>query len=95
MNKEKSCLRRIFGAATRIRTGDLILTKDALYLLSYSSGSLSYFDIITNKSLFVNTENEKNKLFSGVFRSMIICLDLDKVWREVRGGPFLRQAARI
>ena len=26
-----------FGAATQIRTGDLILTKDALYLLSYSS----------------------------------------------------------
>ena len=25
------------GAATRIRTGDLILTKDALYLLSYNS----------------------------------------------------------
>ena len=25
------------GAATQIRTGDLILTKDALYLLSYSS----------------------------------------------------------
>ena len=27
----------IFGAAGRIRTADLILTKDALYLLSYSS----------------------------------------------------------
>ncbi len=26
-----------FGAAIQIRTGDLILTKDALYLLSYSS----------------------------------------------------------
>ena len=26
-----------FGAAGRIRTADLILTKDALYLLSYSS----------------------------------------------------------
>ena len=26
-----------FGAASQIRTGDLILTKDALYLLSYSS----------------------------------------------------------
>ena len=25
------------GAVTRIRTGDLILTKDALYLLSYNS----------------------------------------------------------
>ena len=28
---------RAFGAAGQIRTGDLILTKDALYLLSYSS----------------------------------------------------------
>ena len=28
---------RGFGAASQIRTGDLILTKDALYLLSYSS----------------------------------------------------------
>ena len=28
---------RVFGAAGRIRTADLILTKDALYLLSYSS----------------------------------------------------------
>ncbi len=26
-----------FGAAGRIRTADLILTKDALYLMSYSS----------------------------------------------------------
>ena len=26
-----------FGAADQIRTGDLILTKDALYRLSYSS----------------------------------------------------------
>ena len=28
---------RAFGAAGQIRTADLILTKDALYLLSYSS----------------------------------------------------------
>ena len=27
----------LFGAAGQIRTADLILTKDALYLLSYSS----------------------------------------------------------
>ena len=27
----------LFGAASQIRTGDLVLTKDALYLLSYSS----------------------------------------------------------
>ena len=29
----------LFGAATRIRTGDLILTKDVLYQLSHSSVS--------------------------------------------------------
>ena len=29
--------RSFFGAASQIRTGDLILTKDALYRLSYSS----------------------------------------------------------
>ena len=31
---------RKIGAASQIRTGDLILTKDALYRLSYSSRSL-------------------------------------------------------
>ena len=40
-NEEKARNRygfRLFcGAAIQIRTGDLILTKDALYLLSYSS----------------------------------------------------------
>ena len=41
------------GAAIQIRTGDLILTKDALYLLSYSSISDS-FDIITGKRQKVN-----------------------------------------
>ena len=29
--------RCLFGADSQIRTGDLILTKDALYLLSYIS----------------------------------------------------------
>ncbi len=36
-----------YGAASQIRTGDLILTKDALYLLSYSSVSDSFFIILT------------------------------------------------
>ena len=35
--KKPAVLRLRAGAAARIRTGDLILTKDALYLLSYSS----------------------------------------------------------
>ena len=30
-------MQELFGAATQIRTGDLILTKDALYRLSYNS----------------------------------------------------------
>ena len=34
---ERSGISSDDGAATQIRTGDLILTKDALYLLSYSS----------------------------------------------------------
>ena len=33
---ETTCL-RVHGADSRIRTGDLILTKDALYRLSYIS----------------------------------------------------------
>ena len=41
------------GAAIQIRTGDLILTKDALYLLSYSS-IFDSFDIIARKFPCVN-----------------------------------------
>ena len=33
----KAMLSGFFGAATQIRTGDLILTKDVLYQLSHSS----------------------------------------------------------
>ena len=47
------------GAATQIRTGDLILTKDVLYQLSHSSKSQEYFlvtlTIIAKISWFVNT----------------------------------------
>ena len=46
-----------FGAATQIRTGDLILTKDVLYQLSHSSiatGIPMTFVIITNVFAFVN-----------------------------------------
>ena len=48
-------IRRKFGAASQIRTGDLILTKDALYLLSYSS-ILNSFLIIPIQSPFVKPE---------------------------------------
>ena len=51
------------GAATRIRTGDLILTKDVLYQLSHSSIPQEYFlvtqIIISNKNGFVNTFYKK------------------------------------
>ena len=50
------------GAVTRIRTGDLILTKDALYLLSYNSISDS-FDIIASKAQAVNYFFSKIQLF--------------------------------
>ena len=36
-NPRKLRFSRIFGADSQIRTGDLILTKDALYRLSYIS----------------------------------------------------------
>ena len=46
-----------FGAARQIRTADLILTKDALYLLSYSSiSSVSQtLDLATRKGLEPST----------------------------------------
>ena len=37
-------MQRKIGAASQIRTGDLILTKDALYRLSYSSKQLAYYN---------------------------------------------------
>ena len=50
------------GAAIQIRTGDLILTKDALYLLSYSSISDS-FDIIAREWAAVNSFFQILRLF--------------------------------
>ncbi len=43
--------RELFGAATQIRTGDLILTKDVLYQLSHSS--VCNVPIISEAHLFV------------------------------------------
>ena len=51
------------GAVTRIRTGDLILTKDALYLLSYNSISDS-LNIITKEDGTVNYFFIFSRLFS-------------------------------
>ena len=57
--KPRSFDRGFSGAATQIRTGDLILTKDVLYQLSHSSISQECFlvtqTIITNYQRFVNT----------------------------------------
>ena len=58
-----------FGAATQIRTGDLVLTKDALYLLSYSSNSVylcqsSWMDyILTKDALYLLS-------YSSIFTSL-------------------------
>ena len=69
LNTNGSNMRVVFdGAATQIRTGDLILTKDALYLLSYSSISDS-FDIITR---ILSTVNYLFS-FSGTFFLRTVC----------------------
>ena len=44
------------GADGRIRTGDLILTKDALYLLSYISAS-----VIAERKNYYITDQEKKQ----------------------------------
>ena len=46
------------GADNRIRTGDLILTKDALYLLSYISDS-----VIVSTVTYYNTLRFKMQMF--------------------------------
>ena len=50
------------GAATQIRTGDLILTKDALYLLSYSSKVYAPYE----RGISVATEKGLEPSTSGV-----------------------------
>ena len=55
----------LFGAASQIRTGDLILTKDALYRLSYSSKQLAYYSI---RSEFVNNFLKITAIFDGDLR---------------------------
>ena len=49
---------KVSGAADQIRTGDLILTKDALYLLSYSSKHAPYSGhVATEKGLEPSTSS--------------------------------------
>ena len=54
-----------FGAATQIRTGDLILTKDVLYQLSHSSALNSAHCLLyqkkKEKSIGLCKKNEKNR----------------------------------
>ena len=76
------------GAAIQIRTGDLILTKDALYLLSYSSISDSS-DIIARDIPSVNSFFQNFRLFSPP------CLGMRAGWFSFRqddaeGRAFLR-----
>ena len=54
----------LFGADSQIRTGDLILTKDALYLLSYiSESSCPFFKghVATKKGLEPSTGHVATK----------------------------------
>ena len=54
-----------FGADTQIRTGDLILTKDALYRLSYiSRGNDAIIHKTNKKSRGKSRFSEKTKYFS-------------------------------
>ena len=58
ITKNQSFLTGFSGADTRIRTGDLILTKDALYLLSYIS--------VGNDDMILHFEKKikrKNEIF--------------------------------
>ena len=78
------------GAAIQIRTGDLILTKDALYLLSYSSISDSS-DIIAKEIPSVNSFFQNFRLFSPP------CPEMRAGWFSFRqddteGRTFLRFA---
>ena len=56
-NLRTKLIRRRFGAASQIRTGDLILTKDALYRLSYSSTNSL---LIISHSMNLSTLKTKN-----------------------------------
>ena len=51
--RKKPRIRRFkaFGAARQIRTADLILTKDALYLLSYSSISVPFGTMLNGQTV--------------------------------------------
>ena len=52
------------GAATQIRTGDLILTKDVLYQLSHSSNCENYYSkIIDNCQPFFEKIIKETKFF--------------------------------
>ena len=61
----------VFGAATRIRTGDLILTKDALYQLSYSSVATRIRLELTTSSVTGWRSNQLN------YRARLVSSDLD------------------
>ncbi len=90
------------GAATQIRTGDLILTKDVLYQLSHSSMAIPEKtgilqptnDIIAKTSAFV-------KWFLNYFSACLLFIkkDVRSVLpkEEVAVGclPYLRESAKI
>ena len=60
------------GADGRIRTGDLILTKDALYLLSYISAS-RFVILSPNAGIIITRSAPKSNAFLGKTTNLTIC----------------------
>ena len=82
----------LFGAASQIRTGDLILTKDALYRLSYSSifGFVRHSHssiIIANRGEFVKGDFS---LFWSFLRKVYFLPEHGKLQSEIKGGGGMR-----
>ena len=67
----------VFGADDRIRTGDLILTKDALYLLSYISISrlLGFFP---SGEIYYSTVFQKLQYLNSTFLYFLYLFFVDK-----------------
>ena len=80
------------GADGRIRTGDLILTKDALYLLSYISAVRTFIE----RECYYTTPAVKKQYLFAIFtrQSMAGRPTSARRRREPRGGSLWRRRAR-